>query len=86
MLDAFFPRGERPSRTVRSGSELQVAAVVNSEAPVGPMLLEPQPTRTIEVRGQILRPHRYSLFFAPYELNNPKTAEQLAATALAARS
>jgi len=36
-------------------------------------------SRTIEVRGQVVHPHRYSLCWAPYELYVPKTAEQLAA-------
>ena len=49
------------------------------EAGFGPMLLEPHPTRTIEVLGQLVHPHHYSLCFAPYVLYSPKTAEQLAA-------
>lgn len=34
---------------------------------------------TIEVRGERVRPHRYSLCWAPYELYRPKSAEELAA-------
>ena len=49
------------------------------EAGFGTMLLEPHPTRGFEHRGQWCRTHRYSLCWAPYELYQPKTAEQLAA-------
>ena len=41
-------------------------------------MLEPHPTRTIEVRGETVHPHRYSLTWAGYELYEPKTAEELA--------
>jgi len=47
------------------------------EAGFGSMLLEPHPTRGFEHRGQWCRTHRYSLCWAPYELYEPKTAEQL---------
>lgn len=43
------------------------------------MLLEPHPTRLIEVRGEKVSPHRYSLNWAPIELYEPRTAEELAA-------
>ena len=43
------------------------------------MLLEPHSTRTIEVRAQMVHPHRYSLCFAPYELYRAKSADHLAA-------
>jgi hypothetical protein len=49
------------------------------EAGFGAMLLEPHPSRTIEVRGETVHPHRYSLCWAPFELYKPKSAEQLAA-------
>ena len=49
------------------------------EAGFGAMLLEPHPTRGFEHRGQWCRTHRYTLCWAPYELYNPKSAEQLAA-------
>jgi hypothetical protein len=49
------------------------------QAGSGPMLLEPHPTRTIEVNGQFVHPHRYSLCWAPVETYHPRTAEQLAA-------
>lgn len=48
------------------------------EAGFGEKLLEPHPTRTIEVRGQMVHPHRYSLCFAPFELYEPKSAADLA--------
>lgn len=35
----------------------------------GPMLFEPHPTQTIEVRGQIVHPHRYSLCLRPVSPN-----------------
>jgi hypothetical protein len=45
----------------------------------GPMLLEPHATRGFEHQGQWHAIHRYSLCWSPYELYQPKTAEQLAA-------
>jgi hypothetical protein len=48
------------------------------QAGFGPMLFEPHPTRTIELGGRTVRPHRYSLCWSGYELYHPKTAEQLA--------
>jgi hypothetical protein len=45
----------------------------------GPMLLEPHPTAGFMHRGQWCRIHRYSLCWSPFELYEPKTAEQLAA-------
>ncbi len=45
----------------------------------GPMLLERHPTMTIEVRGEKVHPHRYSLCWAPIETYQPRSAEQLAA-------
>jgi len=44
----------------------------------GAMLLEPHPTRTIEVLGQLVHPHRFSLCWAPYDLYEPMSAEGLA--------
>jgi len=44
----------------------------------GDMLFEPHPTRTIEVRGQLVHPHRYNLCWSPYDLYEPMTAEDLA--------
>jgi len=49
------------------------------EAGFGDMLLEPHATRGFEHKGQWCRIHRYSLCFAPFDLYDPKTAEQLAA-------
>jgi hypothetical protein len=68
--------GEKRHFVVRDGKPVQVASY---EDGFGPMLLEPDPVRTIEVRGQKAHPHRYSLCWAPFELYTPKTAEQLAA-------
>jgi hypothetical protein len=48
------------------------------EESFGEMLLERHPTMRIEVRGEKVPPHRFSLCFAPDELYVPKTAEQLA--------
>jgi hypothetical protein len=48
------------------------------EAAFGAMLLESHPTRTIEVRGQQVHPHRYSLCWAPIEMYEPRSAEELA--------
>jgi hypothetical protein len=45
----------------------------------GDMLLEPHPTHRIEVRGEMVAPHRYSLCWAPIETYHPRSAEQLAA-------
>jgi hypothetical protein len=68
--------GEQRHFTVEGGRVVEHASY---EAGFGPMLLEPHPTRTIEVRGQQVHPHRYSLCWAAYELYQPRTAEQLAA-------
>lgn len=57
----------------------QVVECAGYEEGFGSMLLEPHPTQTIEVKGQRVHPHRYSLCWAPYELYHPKSAEQLSA-------
>lgn len=57
----------------------KVTECASMEAGFGEKLLEPHPTQTIEVRGQLVHPHHYDLCFAPYELYKPKSAEQLAA-------
>lgn len=49
------------------------------EAGFGSMLLEPHPTRRIDVWGRMVAPHRYSCCWAPIECYRPLTAEQLAA-------
>lgn len=59
--------------------EGEVKECSSYEEGFGTMLLEPHPTKTIEVRGQHVHPHRYSLCWAPFELYHPKTAEELAA-------
>jgi hypothetical protein len=45
----------------------------------GPMLAEPHPTQRIEVHGQLVAPHRYSLCWSDIPLYEPKSAEELAA-------
>lgn len=52
--------------------------VASMEAGFGAMLLEPHPTRRLEVRGELVALHRYDLCWRPYELYKPKSAEQLA--------
>jgi hypothetical protein len=68
--------GEQRHFTVEGSRVVEHAS---HEVGFGPMLLEPHPTRTIELRGQQVLPHRYSLCWAPYELYHPRTAELLAA-------
>jgi hypothetical protein len=58
----------------------QAREVESVEAGFGAMLTEPDATRTIEVRGQQVHPHRHGLYWAGYEPGYaPRTAEQLAA-------
>lgn len=52
--------------------------VASMEAGFGALLLEPHPTKRIEVRGELVPIHRYDLCWRPYELYKPKSAEQLA--------
>jgi hypothetical protein len=61
------------------GEDGQPREVGSYEDGFGPMLLEPDLGRTIEVRGEQVHPHRYSLCWAGYDLYQPRTAEQLAA-------
>jgi hypothetical protein len=58
-----------------------VREVASYEEGFGEQLLEPD-TRTIEVRGQQVHPHKYSLCWADYPLYEPKSAEELAALRL----
>ena len=53
-------------------------AVDSMEAGFGAMLLEPHPTIRIEVGGEMVAPHRYSLCWAGYDTYKPRSAEQLA--------
>ncbi len=69
--------GEKRHFTVSEDGQVRECA--GYEEGLGPMLLEPDMGRTMEVRGQQVHPHRYSLCFAPYVLYEPKSAEQLAA-------
>jgi hypothetical protein len=68
--------GDRRQFVVRDGRPVEVA---DHREGFGDLLLEPDPVRTIEVRGEQVHPHRYALCWAPLELYEPKTAEQLAA-------
>jgi hypothetical protein len=49
------------------------------EAGFGEKLLASHPTMKIEVRGELVAPHQFSLCFAVYELYRPMSAERLAA-------
>jgi hypothetical protein len=69
-------KGDRRHFTVAEDGTVTEHA--SYETGFGTLLLEPHPTRTIEVRGQMVHPHRYSLCWAGYELYTPKTAEDLA--------
>jgi hypothetical protein len=72
---------------VREGVRKHVAVIGDQvrecsgyEDGFGEMLLEPDPNRTIEVKGTQVHPHRYSLYWAGYEPGYaPRSAEQLAA-------
>jgi hypothetical protein len=73
--------------TVRKGDERRHFTVgedgaivehASSEEGFGEHLLEPHPTQRIEVRGQLVAPHHYSLLWAGYELYEPRSAEDLA--------
>lgn len=68
--------GQKRHFTVEDGT---VVEHDNYEAAFGAMLLEPHPTQTMEVRGEIVHPHRYSLCFAAYERYHPRSAKELAA-------
>jgi hypothetical protein len=56
-----------------------VTEVSGYEEGFGPMLQEPHPSMRIDVRGQLVAPHRYSLCWAPIEKYTPRSADQLAA-------
>jgi hypothetical protein len=62
--------------TVRDDKPVEVSGYQEC---FGPMLLEPHPTQRIEVRGERVAPHRYSLCWAPVEVYRPRSAEDLAA-------
>lgn len=61
---------------LRDGQPVEVA---DYKEGFGKRLLELELTRTIEVRGEPVHPHRYSLCWAGYELYEPSSAERLAA-------
>jgi hypothetical protein len=69
--------GDRSHFTI--GENGQVVEHASMEASFGEMLREPQPTQRIEVKSQLVAPHRYSLCWSAFELYHPKTAEELAA-------
>lgn len=69
-------KGERRHFTVGEGG--QVVEHASYQEAFGDRLLELHPTQTIEVRGEKVHPHRYSLCWAPVELYRPMTAESLA--------
>ena len=68
--------GQARHFTVEGG---RVVKRPSMEATFGPMLLEAHPTRTIEIGGKHVHPHRFSLCWADFPHYEPKTAEQLAA-------
>jgi len=68
--------GRKRHFTVTDG---RVREVASYQEGFGPMLNEPHPTMRIEIRGQEVAPHRYSLCWAPIELYHPKSADELAA-------
>lgn len=69
--------GQKRHFTVTDGQAREVSGY---EEGFGPMLTEPDPERTIEVKGATVRPHRYGLFWSGYEPDyRPQSAEALAA-------
>ncbi len=68
--------GQRRHFTV--GPDGTVTECASYEQGFGPMLLEPDPERTIEVGGKRVHPHRYSLYWAGYDVYRPRSAEALA--------
>jgi hypothetical protein len=49
------------------------------ESLFGELLLEPHPTRTLDIKGKVVHPPRYSLCWSPLEFYLPRSAESLAA-------
>lgn len=69
--------GEKRHFMLRGGVP---AVVTGYEEGFGAMLTEPDPERTVEVRGERVHPHRYGLYWAGYERGyRPASAEELAA-------
>lgn len=92
--DAARRTGERPTpaatvymvRHERTGEKRwfvlkdgEPVAVASMEAGFGDILFESHPTRRVEVQGESVPTHRYSLCWAPIETYKPKSAEALAA-------
>jgi hypothetical protein len=67
--------GEARHFSVRDGKVVEHA---NYQEGFGSMLFEPHPTQGFYHRGEFCRIHRYSLCWAPYELYQPRTADELA--------
>ena len=68
--------GQARHFTVEDG---RVVEYPSMEAAFGPMLHEPHPTHGFEHAGKWCRIHRHSLCWAPFDLYEPMTADQLAA-------
>jgi hypothetical protein len=68
--------GRQRHFTVEDGRVVEHASW---EAGFGDMLLEPHPTRGFEHQGTWCGIHRHSPCWAPFELNRPRSPEQLAA-------
>jgi hypothetical protein len=68
--------GERRHFMLPDGKPVEVSSYQEG---FGSLLLEPHPTMRIEVRGQMVAPHRYSLCWSSIETYKPRSAEALAA-------
>lgn len=72
--------------TVRKGPEKRHFTVTDGvakevsgyEEAFGPLLLEPDPVRGFMHKGQFVHVHKHSLCWAPFELYEPRTAQELA--------
>lgn len=78
-MTVYCVRNEAGDRRFFTVVEGLVVEHADYKAAFGSMLDEPHPTMTIEVRGQLVQPGRFSLCWAPIEPYHPLTAEQLAA-------
>ena len=68
--------GQKRHFTVKDGLVTECSGY---EDGFGTMLREHHPMMTLEVKGQIVHPERYSLCWAPIETYQPRSAGQLAA-------
>ncbi|SRR5579883_834065 len=71
----YTETGLRRHFMLHDGKPLEVGGYASA---FGEMLNEKHPTMRIEVSGEMVAPHRYSLCWAPIETYKPKTALQLA--------